>query len=174
MRKLGFMRTAVALAIPAIFIAAPPTAQAQQAKKAGASQQRAPGQFADGIAAVVNNEIITMRELQQRMASNRVTTGGQNQAQQTVLQAMIDEKLMRQDAEQYGIKITDAQLSQAMANIAQRNNLPPEKLRPAIEQMGLNWNDYTRNLRNEMVMEELRSRIIQSRVNVNESDIDAF
>jgi len=174
MRKLGFMRTAVALAIPAIFIAMPPAAQAQQAKKSGTSQQRAPGQFADGIAAVVNNEIITMRELQQRMASNRMTTGGQSQAQQTVLQAMIDEKLMRQDAEQYGIKVTDAQVSEAMANIAQRNNLPPEKLRPAIEQMGLNWNDYIRNLRNEMVMEELRTKIIQSRVNVNESDIDAF
>lgn len=174
MRKLGFMRTAVALAIPAIFIALPPAAQAQQAKKGAASQQRAPGQFADGIAAVVNNEIITMRELQQRMASNRMTTGGQSQAQQTVLQAMIDEKLMRQDAELYGIKVTDAQVSQAMANIAQRNNLPPEKLRPAIEQMGLNWNDYIRNLRNEMVMEELRTKIIQSRVNVNESDIDAF
>ncbi|MGO1765821.1 peptidylprolyl isomerase [Advenella sp. S44] len=174
MRKLGFMRTAVALAIPAILIAVPPFAQAQKAKNAGASQQRSPGQFADGIAAVVNNEIITMRELQQRMASNRVTTGGQNQVQQTVLQAMIDEKLMRQDAEQYGIRITDAQLSQAMANIAQRNNLPPEKLQPAIEQMGLNWDSYTRNLRNEMVMEELRTRIVQSRVDINESDIDAF
>src|SRR5690606_27143498 len=148
MRKMGFMRTAVALAIPAIFIAAPPTAQAQQAKKAGASQQRAPGQFADGIAAVVNNEIITMRELHQRMESNRVTTSGQNPAKKLVLQVMIDEKLMRQDGEKYGIKITDAQLSQAMPNIAQRNNLTPEKLRPAIEQRGWNWNDYTRNLRN--------------------------
>ncbi len=174
MRKLGFLRTAVALAIPAILIAVPPFAQAQKAKNTGASQQGSPGQFADGIAAVVNNEIITMRELQQRMASNRVTTGGQNQAQQTVLQAMIDEKLMRQDAEQYGIRITDAQLAQAMANIAQRNNLPPEKLRGAIEQMGLNWDSYTRNLRNEMVMEELRTRIVQSRVNINESDVDAF
>ncbi len=174
MRKLGFMRTAVALAIPAILIAVPPVAQAQHAKKPAAKQQRAPGQFADGIAAVVNNEIITVRELQQRMASNRMTTGGQNQNQQAVLQSMIDEKLMRQDAEQFGIKVSDAQLAQAMANIAQRNNLPPEKLRPAIEQMGLNWNDYTRNLRNEMVMEELRTRIIQSRVNVNESDVDAF
>lgn len=174
MRKLGFMRTAVALAIPAIFIAAPSAAHAQQAKQAGAAQQRAAGQFADGIAAVVNNEIITMRELQQRMASNRMTTGNQNQVQQTVLQTMIDEKLMRQDAEQYGIKVSDAQLAQAMANIAQRNNLPPEKLRPAIEQMGLNWDAYTRNLRTEMVMEELRNRIIQARVDINESDVDAF
>src|SRR5690606_30403877 len=172
MRKLGFMRTAVALAIPAIFIAVPSAASAQQAKHAGAAQQRAGGQFADGIAAVVNNEIITMRELQQRMASNRMTTGNQNQVQQTVLQSMIDEKLMRQDAEQYGIKISDAQLAQAMANIAQRNNLPPEKLRPAIEQMGLNWDTYTRNLRTEMVMEELRNRIIQARVDINESDVD--
>ena len=173
MRKLGFMRTAVAIAIPAMLVALPPAAQAQNAKKSGASQ-RSPGQYADGIAAVVNNEIITMRELQERMAASRITQGVQNPVQQAVLQNMIDEKLMRQDAEQFGINISDTQVAEALSNIAQRNNLPPEKLRPAIEHMGLKWDEYLKNLRTEMAMEELRNRIVQSRVNVTESDIDAF
>ncbi|NLY63523.1 MAG: peptidylprolyl isomerase [Alcaligenaceae bacterium] len=171
MRRLKRVRQFAFAAIPALCLALPFTAEVAtaQANKAARTQ----GQFGDGIAAVVNTEIITLRELNNRMATLRIS-GGDTSSRDQVLQSMIDEKLMKQDAARLGVEVSDAQMNQVLATIAQRNNISLERLQEEVGRSGMNWDEYLKNLHNEVVVDQLRSRIIQSRISVTEADIDAF
>lgn len=155
------------VALPSLLLTLP-TAQAQ--KKPAKQTQ---GTFADGIAAVVNTEVITMRELNKRMATMRIS-GNNTQAREQVLQNLIDERLMNIHATELGINVTNQRMDEVLQNIAAQNNLSVDGLRAAAKQHNLNWDDYVTDLRNQVKMEELRSRVVQSRVNVTEYDVDAF
>ena len=88
MRKQVTLRQFALKALPLMLLALPMTfAQAQQNQSPRSAQQ---GQFADGIAAIVGTEVITMRQLQERMAANRVS-GNDSLGQAQILQGMIDE-----------------------------------------------------------------------------------
>ena len=171
MRRLKRVRQLAFATIPVFCLALPMVAQAAPGTAGKTAKTQA--QFGDGIAAVVNTEIITIRELDNRMASLRISgQGGATRDQ--VLQSMIDEKLMKQDAERLGVTVTDAQLNQVLAMIAERNNIPVERLKEEVSRSGMKWDEYLKNLRSEVMTEQLRNRIIQSRISVTDADVDAF
>lgn len=155
------------VAVPG-FLLTLPQAQAQQ-KRAKQTQ----GTFADGIAAVVNTEVITMRELNNRMTAMRIS-GNNAQAREQVLQNLIDERLMNIHATELGINVTNQRMDEVLRNIAAQNNMTLEGLQAAAKQHKMNWDDYVNDLRNQVKMEDLRSRVVQTRVNVTEYDVDAF
>jgi peptidyl-prolyl cis-trans isomerase SurA len=82
------------------------------------------------IAAVVNDEVISVADLTARMrlifASSNIDDTPQNQARvgRQVLRQLVDEKLEMQEAKRLGITIADADVNQQMAQIEQQNNMP--------------------------------------------------
>src|SRR5258707_665009 len=97
----------------------------------------------DRIVAVVNNGVITQSQLNQQLATARqqleqahapIPEAGK--FRQQVLQHMIDTQLQLQAADKAGVKVSDAELSQAVSQIAQRNGLSVEQLQHELQQQG--------------------------------------
>ena len=99
-----------------------------------------------------------MRQLRERMAANRVS-GNDTRAQEQVLQGMIDELLVEDEAQRMGMQISDARMQQVVAEIAANNNMTPEELRKAASQHGVDWNIYIEGSCNHGC-DEVRNQIL--------------
>src|SRR3546814_18457509 len=89
--------------------------------KAPAAAQPAGEQFVDGIAAVVNKQVITLRQVEEKMVQVRRQMTQQNipvpdhlALRHPVLQQMINTELQRQEAEALGIRVREDQLAHAI------------------------------------------------------------
>jgi peptidyl-prolyl cis-trans isomerase SurA len=148
---------------------APPAAQQQSA------------QFVDGIAAVVNKNVITLRQLdtetraaQAQLQAQKIPVPDQASLQKQVLQRMITEELEKQEAQRLGINVSDDQVAHAVQTIAERNHISPDRLRQEIEKSGVSWDTYLKGLRQEVRLDMLRQRAVDSTIVISDSDIDAF
>src|SRR6187397_641597 len=90
----------------------------------------APAQTGDYIVAVVNQELVTAAEVQQRIARVR-TEAQQTRTQlpppaalrQQVVDVLIDERVLVSNARESGMKIDESELDRAVANVAVQNQL---------------------------------------------------
>lgn len=163
---------------PAAKPAAPAPAPADTAAPSSAAQG---DQFADGIAAVVNKDVITMREVNEGVKTATQELSRQNiqlpdvkVLQRQVLQRLIMEDLQRQEAKRLNIRIDDAQVDQAIGTVAQRNKMSTEQLRQAIEKQGVSWQAYRKNIRSEVLADRLRQRTVDASLVISDADVDAF
>jgi len=173
---------AVLIAVPVLLLAVPDSARAQARLATELPARAAPvsGQI-DQIAAVVNNEVITRVELRNRL---RVIEG-QLVAQNTplpprdalerqVLERMIVERAQMQAARSSGLRVDDIQLDRAISRIAEGNKLSVQQLRDRLEAEGTPYARFREEVRDEILLQRLREREVDSKVQVSESDIDSF
>lgn len=170
MRKQVTLRQFALKVLPLVLLALPMTFAQAQNQGARAAQQ---GQFADAIAAIVGTDVITMRQLRERMAANRIA-GSDTRGQEQILQGMIDELLVEDEAKRLGLQISDARMQQVIAEIARNNNMTPEQLREAARQHGIEWGTYVEGLRNQVLLDEVRGQVLLSRINVTPEDVEAY
>lgn len=156
-------------------------AQPNGSASAAGQAAQSPTRFVDGIAAVVNKQVITLYQLEQELKAAKAQLAMQNiQApdddtlRRQVLQRMITEELIRQEARRLNVGVNDAQLDQAVANIAQRNNMSEAQLRAEIEKSGVTWEYYRQSLRQEILTDLVRQREVDSRIMISDGEVDAF
>lgn len=155
--------------------AATPAGQASR-QPAASSQQ-----FVDGIAAVVNKQVITLKQLNVEVAEAEKNLKAQNIPvpersilQRQVLQRMILESLQRQEADRLGIRVSDAQVERGVETIAARNGITVDALRKEIAKSGVSWDQYLETLRDEIRFDLLRQREVASSINISDAEVDAF
>ncbi|VGO10660.1 Survival protein SurA precursor (Peptidyl-prolyl cis-trans isomerase SurA) [plant metagenome] len=161
-------------------------ASAALALSAGAVAQPAPAASApspvvDGIAAVVDKSVITWSELQaatrqaeRELAQQNIQRPDPVVLQRQVLQRLIRERLEDQEASRLGIRVTDEQVDQAIATIAQRNRITPQDMRKQIESQGTSWEDYRVVLRRDVMLDRVRQRTVDGAIVITDNEIDAF
>lgn len=165
-------------------VAAMAGAQAQGLKPAAQIQRTAPSaptRTVDYIVALVNSEPITNFEVRQRVLRLEQQTAVQGKAlpprdelAKAVLEQLVVERALIQQAGEQGMKIDEASLAQAEQTIAAQNQLGVEEFRRRVIAEGLDPNKVRSDLRNQLLLERLRDREVNARVKVSESDIDAF
>ena len=135
----------------------------------------------DRIVAVVNNEVITGREMNGRvdLAVRQLQRQGtqlppRDVIRKQILERLILERAQLQLANQNGIRADDATLDRAIERIAASNNLAVPAFREALERDGLSWDDFRSNIRREIVLTRLREREVDSRVVVTDAEVDNF
>ncbi len=135
----------------------------------------------DRIVAVVNDEVITQFDLalRTRLAVAQLSRQGTplpptDVLERQVLERMISDRVQLQLARDTGIRIDDAQLEKILTRIAADNKMTLPQFREAIERDGLAFSRFRDDLRDEVVISRLREREVDSRVVVNESEIDNF
>ena len=91
-------------------------------------------QTSHGIAAVVNDDIVTSHDLRQRTLFMVATTGVKRdeqsiaRAQQQALRNLVDEHIQMQESEKYEQTISDEQVNQNVAQLIGRNGLDPNEV----------------------------------------------
>src|SRR5690606_8088803 len=182
MRSPHTTRRLASLLLVLLGATASAAAQPTAAGQAEPSGENAPAhQVVDGIAAVVNKQVITLRQVDAEAAKAQAQLKQQNIAvpdpqilRRQVLQRMINDALLNQEAERLDIKVTEAGAQQAAEVIAQRNRMTVEQLRAEIERSGISWADYLKDLRHEVMVDQLRQRAVDRNIHISDADVDAF
>lgn len=170
MKKLRLATLAAGLAAVASFLSVAPV-QAQALR--GDS-----GQTVDTIAAVVNNGVITRRELDERMGLITRRLNQQNapvppmdQLRQQVLNQMVLERIQLQKAKEDGINVDDAAVQKTLERLAQANNMTLDMYRARIEAQGVPWSTFTSDARTELTLSRLREKEVDSKVTVSDAEV---
>lgn len=135
---------------------------------------------ADYIVAVVNQEPITHTDVDQRVA-RIINSAGRNARlpspevlRRQVLDALIDEKVQLQHARGMGMSVSDAEVDDAVANIASQNQISLQELRERMRADGLDYERYRNSLREQILLERVRAREVASRIQISDADIAQF
>jgi peptidyl-prolyl cis-trans isomerase SurA len=184
-------RALVLLFACAASAAAPAVAQLRSAPQLGAGPQfggsrpaapvaRGP-QPADFIVAVVNSEPITNNEVRARMARFEQQLAQQGspvppraEFAAEVLERLITERAQLQLARETGVRVDEALVDQAEANIARQNRIEVPELRRRLAADGIALTTFREELRNQLVLSRLREREVEPRVRVSDLDAERF
>lgn len=133
----------------------------------------------DYIVAVVNEDVITRTELDQRLAMIKdqlaqrdVSLPPEDVLQRQVLDRLLLERLQLQLAERSGIRVDDERVNQVIANIARENQLSPQQFRAVLQRDGFSFTEFRENIRNEIIIAQLRQRQVENRIDVTDQEID--
>jgi peptidyl-prolyl cis-trans isomerase SurA len=138
-------------------------------------------QLVDAILVVVNNDVITQREFLTRLKSieERLQKQGgamppRAQLQRQLLERMIVEKAQLQAAKEQGIRVDDSVLDRAIARIADQNKLTVPEFRKQLEADGMVYSKFREEIRNEIMMQRLREREVDNKIQVSDAEIDNY
>lgn len=133
----------------------------------------------DRIVAIVNTGVITMRELDQKIQSvkhhltqQKIALPADTVLRTQVLERMIIDMVQLQYAQQLGMQITDADLQQAIDQIAQQNKKTLAQFQASMEKQGYRFNEFRENIRQELLINRVREREIDSRIFVGEGEVN--
>ncbi len=133
------------------------------------------------IIAVVEDDVILERELQkevaviqQRIQQSNAQMPPAHVLRKQVLEKMIIDKLQRQLAEKAGITVSEEMLNSSAADIARRNNMNVEQFRAELEGQGISYQSFLDNMRNEIIINQLRGREIGGRIKVTDREVEHY
>ena len=134
---------------------------------------------ADFIVAVVNTEAVTSVELAQRLERVEADAKRNNNRlpdadtlRQQVLDLLIDERVQITFAREAGQKVDDADIDRAVANVAAQNQLTLPQLRERLRADGMELSRFRANLRDQLMVERVREREVNSRIRITDADIE--
>jgi len=147
---------------------------------ANSAANTAAGQLVDGIAAIVDKDVITLRELRRRSEQIRSELARQNIAvpadailQRQVLQRLISERVEDHEAARMNVRISDEQVNAAIETIAARNNISVAQMRSQIE-ANTTWAEYRRTLARDLLHDRMRQLAVDHTLMVSDAEVDAY
>jgi peptidyl-prolyl cis-trans isomerase SurA len=167
------LRTALRLTAACLLLIAA-TVQAQQSKPRSIV-------VVDRIVAVVNDEVITERELAARVdfaLRQLAQQGTQPPARQVLerqlLERTINDRVQMQHARDTGPRVDDAELDRAMLKIAEQNKMTVVELRTVLAKDNVPYDKFREDIRSEITLSRLREREVAQKIVVTESEVDNF
>jgi peptidyl-prolyl cis-trans isomerase SurA len=123
----------------------------------------------DRVVAVVNDEVITMSDLQRESQKRPAGTD-----QRILLEDMIDRKLQMVAAKRNGMEVTDRELADAIDDIMKRNNMDNKQFEDALAHEGLTLEQYRSEFREQMTMSRLFNKFVRTGLSVDEKEIREY
>jgi peptidyl-prolyl cis-trans isomerase SurA len=132
----------------------------------------------DRIVAQVNDDIITMSELQHMAKTVEAQTGvkpkglDEKKMQREMLEALIDRKLAKAEAKRRGIVVSDKEIDATMAQFKQRSNIPDdETFAKGLAQAGLSVKEFRQQIADQMTQERLLVMVVGAKVSINDAEV---
>lgn len=167
---------ATALVFPALGqTSAPPTATAT-AEAAEQDQARLLG----GVAAIVNDEVISLSDVAQRARLLLITLGvpaSQENLQQALpraLEDLIDERLQLQKAGEYDVEVSEADITGGVNDIAAQNQGTVQDLYDNLASNGVSPDTLKEQMRAEIAWRRIMSGLYGSRIRISQLQIDSL
>lgn len=139
---------------------------------------------ADRIVAVVNDEVITLSELnrafepyQAKLEASYTGVGREKaltEARMTLLNRLIDNLLMEQQARKAGIVIRDEEVSGTIKDLLERRKISHDDLRKVLESEGTTLEAYKKGVLDQLIRMRLVQREIKSKVAVSDEEIGEY
>lgn len=130
------------------------------------------------IAAIVNDEPITMMDLDSRMRLIIISSNLPNNADTRknlsgqVLQSLINERLQQQEAKKLGIRVSDNEVANNIKFIENQNNMQENQLIETLFKNGVPKSVLPKRLKANLIMEKLLNNVIRPKVIINNNEVN--
>lgn len=135
----------------------------------------------DRTVAVVNEDSITLsevnelgksffQEISEKTPADQLN-GALQQARKTVIDKLIDKKLLMQESKKYSLRVSDEEVEGALQRVIANNKSTMEQFRKEISSMGLSEKQYRENLRDQILNSKLINHEVRSKVVISETQI---
>jgi peptidyl-prolyl cis-trans isomerase SurA len=163
------------MALTALLLALPAVSMGQS----GSSFPSSSTKELDAIVALVDDDVILRSELDLAVAGivERIQASGdtmppKNLLENQVLERLILRELQVQKALATGIRVSDADVDQALVSLAQQNKMTVQQMRDVIEKDGEDFAEFRRNISEEILTERLRQRIVNGMAPISDTEVD--
>ena len=133
----------------------------------------------DRIVAVVDDDVITRTELNDKLESvekqlrqQNVALPGEDTLRKQVLERLILTHIQLQLAARSGIQVDDDTLNRTISTVAAQNKLTLSEFRNVLERDGVDFAQFREEMRDEIILRKLRQRQVDSRITVTNQEID--
>ncbi len=135
----------------------------------------------DRVVAEVNEDVITLSEIEEEgqdilkrialevPAQDRLSAI--DQVRKEVLQGLIDQKLIEQEAAKQQVVITEAEIDAYFNQVQMNNQLSKEELLEELAENGVTETSYRKNLKTQLYQQKLINRDVRSKIVVTEEAI---
>ncbi|MCA1941674.1 MAG: peptidylprolyl isomerase, partial [Caenispirillum bisanense] len=131
------------------------------------------------IAAVVNDDVISLRDIIARM-DFVIATSNLPDSQETrqrllpqVLQGLILETLKLQEAERLGIQVSDSEIAEGIRQVEGRNRMAPGTFLQSLQGRGIPTSTFERQVRSEIAWIKVVRSSLSGQVTVSDTEIEA-
>ena len=133
----------------------------------------------DRIVAIAEDDVILQSELDRAVSA--ILAQYKNTPQQLpprdvldrqVLDRLIMQRLQVQRAQSTGIRVNDNDIDQAIQQIAQKNRIDVGQLRASLAHEGLDYDEFRKSLRDEILVQRLQQRVMQGGSQVTDAEVD--
>lgn len=148
-----------------------------------AQQGSAPAkpQAINSIAVVVNDEVITQQEVNERVISVERRLKAQGTAlpdraelKKQLIERLIVDRAQLQLAKENGMRVDDVMLDRTLQRMAEQNKMNLQEFRNQIEREGTPYARFREEIRDDIMMQRIREREVDSKILITESEIDNF
>jgi peptidyl-prolyl cis-trans isomerase SurA len=148
---------------------------------AAAAQARGGPRNGDYIVAIINQELVTAGEVDQRIERARQNAARSGAAgrlppadelRRLVLESLIDERVIVTHARESGIRIDDPEVDRAVQSVAAQNQISVDQLRERLRAEGTDYARFRANLRDQMIIERVREREVYQRIRIKDEDVE--
>lgn len=133
-----------------------------------------------GIAAVVNDQLISRFDLDQRVKLIMSTSGIQDtpenrqRVEPQILRSLVDETLENQEAKRLGIKVEQKDIDAQLEGIAKRANMTTEQIDQYLETNGVNKESLVSQIRTEIAWNKVVSQQFGPLITVSDEEINSI
>ncbi|MFN5178077.1 peptidylprolyl isomerase [Limnohabitans sp.] len=132
------------------------------------------------IVAVVNSEPITngdvarLRQRLERETQNDSPRPSRDELTRIALEQLINQKAQAHEARDSGIRIDEELVDQTEQSIAESNQISRDEFRRRLQILGTSPSAFREELREQILVQRLRDREMQSRLRVSDLEIEQF
>jgi len=109
-----------------------------------------------------------------RLKQQGVALPSDAELQKQIIERMIVEKAQLQLAHDNGMRVDDAMLDRAMLRMAEQNKMNLQSFRNQVEKEGTSYANFREGVRDDILLQRIREREVDSKVQVSESEIDNY
>jgi peptidyl-prolyl cis-trans isomerase SurA len=134
----------------------------------------------DRIAVVVDEDVIMLSEVEERLAAVKAQITANAEAPtedvltEQVIERLIIEHLQLRTAERAGMRVSDAELNDTIQRIATQNNLSLSQFQQAIEQDGMSYVAMREQVRREVTISQVQQGVMGSRIEISDQEMKNF
>ena len=141
----------------------------------GSAEDRSSAPIVDTIIASVDGQPITLRDLARRigrpLTPEDVTA---DPAVRTALDALIEEQLVRIEAEGKQLSVSQQEVQSYVAEVAERNGLTAGQLKETVKKGGKRYEDYLKEVEFDILRSKLAGSLLRGSISITEKEIDDY
>lgn len=126
----------------------------------------------DGVIAIVNDDVITLSEFEQRLPNQDVTITPQQE--KSILDQMIEQKLLEQEAEKLGIRVSEGEVDRAIDSVIGKFNLTDEQMKEVLAKENLTPEQFREQWRLQILSQKVIGAKLQGQLAVTEDEIEQY